>query len=97
IAVFDLWVGRKETVHIRFFLTIIELLLGKASGTDQLGAHSSGVLMIETDGSYQIHDGLKTAYHGAGITGMHVRDTPVGKVEDLSLAKAFRNKASGAA
>jgi uncharacterized protein len=94
--VFDEWVCRERTVYIRIFVTLIHLLSGGREGTEQLGARSAGALMIETDGSYEIHDGLKTAYHGAGHTGMSVEDSPVGVVEALPLARAFRDKASAA-
>jgi uncharacterized protein len=96
IGVFDDWVSRPQTVYIRVFMTLINLLLGQPHGTEQLGAHSVGALMIETDGSYEIHDGLKTSFHGAGHTGMNVADSAVGVVESLPLAVAFRDKASAA-
>ena len=95
-AVFDEWVSRPTTVYIRVFMTLISLLLGRSLGTEQLGALSVGALMIETDGSYEIHDGLKTTFHGAGHTGRNVANSAVEVVAALPLAVAFRDKASAA-
>jgi uncharacterized protein len=97
IQVFDEWVLHRETLHLRIFVTIIRLLLGGKYGTDQLGERAFGALVVETDGSYQVYDGLKTAFHGAGFTGMDVHGSSISSVESLPLARAFRDKASGAA
>ncbi|MEO0525932.1 MAG: radical SAM protein [Bacteroidota bacterium] len=94
IEVFDLWSERNETVHIRLFSTIIQLLLGVEEGTDLLGAYSKGVLMIETDGTYHIYDGLKTSYEGAGHLNYGVSDYPIHYAEKTTLAIAYREKAS---
>ena len=97
IQVFNEWASREKTVNLRVFSTIIRLLLGARFGTDQFGADAPGALIIETDGSYQIYDALKTTFIGAGHTGMTLADSAVGLVEALPLAQAFRDKASTAA
>jgi uncharacterized protein len=94
--VFDHWVSRQETVNIRIFSTLIHLLLGGRSGTDQLGARSDGALMIETDGTYHVYDALKTAFIGAGTTTMSVLLNAIQEAEELPFSRAFRDKASGA-
>lgn len=94
---FDAWVAREKTVNLRGFSTIIRLLLGSPFGTDHLGANSRGVLVVETDGWYEVHDALKTTFAGAGHTGMSVESFAVAAVEMLPLVRAFRDKASGAA
>ncbi len=94
IHVFKIWINQENAVHIRIFLTIINLLLGGKNGTDQLGAESIGTIMIETDGSYQVYDGLKTSFSGAGVTQMNVQDSTIESTDSLPLTKAFRNKAT---
>jgi uncharacterized protein len=94
--VFDEWVIREQTVNIRFFHTIIDLLLGGGSGTDQLGAWSHGAVMIETDGTYEVYDALKTAKSGAGVTGLTLSAASIAQVDELDFVKAFRNKSAGA-
>ena len=97
VSVFEEWAQRSETVYLRLFVTIIHLLQGGRYGTDQLGSRAVGTLIVETDGSYQIYDGLKTAFHGAGFTGLDVGGSAIREVETLPLARAFREKASAAA
>lgn len=96
VSVFDEWVVREDGVHIRFFLTIIHLLLGGRHGTDQLGAYSTGAMMIETNGDYVVYDALKTAYPGAGSTALNVSNASIEDAEFEPLVNAFRNKASAA-
>ena len=75
ITIFDHWYPQPET-RIRFFDEIMCLLLGGASSTEMVGLTPSQVVVIETDGSIEQVDTLKAAYHGAGMTGLHVdRDT----------------------
>lgn len=96
IEVFDLWAERSKTVHIRLFTKIIHLLSGGRNGSELLGAHAAGTVVIETDGSYEIHDGLKTTFDGAGHTGMNVEDSPISSVDELPLARTFRDKSYAA-
>jgi len=95
IEAFDYWAARSSPVYIRTFLVIARLLLGDEEGTDNFGPEAVGTLIIETDGSYQIHDALKTAYQGAGHTGMTLASHPVHDVDKLPLARAFQLKISG--
>lgn len=94
---FDAWAAREKTLDLRVFSTITRLLLGSPLGTDHLGASSGGVLVVETDGSYEVHDALKTTVAGAGYTGMCVERFAIAAVEAFPLVLAFRDKASGAA
>jgi len=73
IAVFDRWyaASRKET-GIRLFEEIINLLLGGSSRAEEIGLSPVTVAVIESDGSIEQSDMLKTAYQGAGATGLHV-------------------------
>jgi uncharacterized protein len=73
IAVFDRWFGapRQET-RIRLFEEIMHLLLGRASASEAVGLSPVGVIVIETNGDIEQSDMLKSAYHGAPWTGLHV-------------------------
>jgi uncharacterized protein len=55
------------------FTEIINMLLGRPSRTETLGLSPVGVAVIETDGSIEQTDNLKSAYQGATGTGLHVR------------------------
>jgi uncharacterized protein len=47
-------------------------MLGGRPGTEALGAGVLGFAVIETDGSIEGPDSLKSAYHGAAATGLSV-------------------------
>lgn len=73
VAVFERWYGApaRET-RIRLFEDIIHLLLGGVSTTEAVGLTPTSVVVVETDGSIEQTDALKSAYHGAPETGLHV-------------------------
>jgi uncharacterized protein len=73
IAVFDRWYGaaRQET-RVRLFEEIINLVLGGASRSEQVGVSPVAVVVVETDGAIEQADSLKSAYPGAGGTGLSV-------------------------
>jgi uncharacterized protein len=78
IAVFDRWFDapRQET-RIRLFEEIMHMLVGGASATEAVGLSPVSVIVIETDGSIEQSDMLKSAYHGAPWTGLHVTRDPL--------------------
>ncbi|MBZ9598048.1 FxsB family radical SAM/SPASM domain protein [Streptomyces yangpuensis] len=71
LAVFERWWhdGRHRT-RIRLFEEIIALLLGLPATTETLGLAPAATAVIETDGSIEQADSLKSAYEGAATTGM---------------------------
>jgi uncharacterized protein len=81
IAVFDRWYGapRQETA-VRLFGEIINLLLGGRSRVEQVGASPVGYLVIDTDGSYQQDDSLKSTRPGEPETGLNVFEHSVDDV-----------------
>jgi uncharacterized protein len=81
IAVFDRWYGapRQET-GIRLFQEIIHLLFGGRSTSDQLGLSPVAYLVVDTDGSFQQADMLKSTVHGQAETGFTVFDHSVDTV-----------------
>jgi uncharacterized protein len=78
IAVFDRWFDapRQET-RIRLFEEIMHMLVGGASASEAVGLSPVRVIVIETDGSIEQSDMLKSAYHGAPWTGLHVTRDPL--------------------
>lgn len=70
IALFEHWyTAPVEKTLILIFREIIDLLLGGASCSEAIGLSPVAVLVIETDGSIEQSDILKSAYPGASHTG----------------------------
>ena len=71
-AIYDQWIADGRPAEIRTFDSIIATLRGGDSLTEALGLGPTGLVVIETDGSYEQVDSLKVAYGGAPETGMNV-------------------------
>ena len=80
-AVFDRWydAALRET-GVRLFEEIIHLLLGGQSTSDQVGLSPVAYLVVDTDGSFQQADMLKSTAHGQPETGFTVFDHTVDTV-----------------
>lgn len=72
IAIFDRWQAGGRPVGVRTFDSIISTGGGGESLTEALGLGPSDLVVVETDGSYEQADSLKTAYDGAPATGFDV-------------------------
>ncbi|WNI34034.1 FxsB family cyclophane-forming radical SAM/SPASM peptide maturase [Streptomyces sp. ITFR-6] len=72
-AVFDRWwpAARRET-RIRLFEECVALLLGLPATTESLGLDPINAVVVETDGSIEQVDSLKSAYDTAAATGLDV-------------------------
>ncbi|MFG1993441.1 FxsB family cyclophane-forming radical SAM/SPASM peptide maturase [Actinoplanes sp. NPDC048988] len=75
IRVFDRWFDApvRET-GVRLFESIIMLILGGASDTEAIGLDGPRAITIETDGSLEVTDALKTTAPGLGALGMSIHD-----------------------
>lgn len=73
IQIFDRWYG-SPVLHteIRMFHEIMRLLMGSPSRVETVGLSPVRMVVIETDGSIEQSDVLKSAYHGAPRTDLHV-------------------------
>jgi uncharacterized protein len=77
IAVFDRWFDTdRQKTRVRLFESIIDLLLGGTSTSEQVGLSPVAVAVIESDGAIEQEDALKSAYPGACATGLNVRTDP---------------------
>ncbi len=74
IAIFDRWLAQGRPVEIRTFASIISTLTGGDSLTEALGLAPAALVIVETDGTYEQVDSLKTAFDGAPATGLNVFD-----------------------
>jgi uncharacterized protein len=72
LAVYDRWDERGRRVPVRIFESVHSTLGGGPSLTEALGLAPSDLAVVETDGTFEQADSLKTAYDGAAGTGYDV-------------------------
>lgn len=78
IAVFDRWYSAPaQEVRVRLFEDVMSLVLGGHSRSEQIGLSPVGVVVIESDGSVEQVDSLKSAYPHAAATGLNVQNDPL--------------------
>jgi uncharacterized protein len=81
IAIFDRWYSQPHReAGIRLFDEIINLLLGGASQSEAIGISPVRMLVIDTDGSLEQVDHLKSAFEGAPETGLNIQTDAVDAV-----------------
>ncbi|MFG2331665.1 FxsB family cyclophane-forming radical SAM/SPASM peptide maturase [Streptomyces sp. NPDC048604] len=71
-AIHERWDAGGRPVGIRMFESIHRTLRGESSLIESLGLTPADLVVVETDGSFEQADSLKTAYDGAPATGMDV-------------------------
>ncbi|WP_151770128.1 FxsB family cyclophane-forming radical SAM/SPASM peptide maturase [Streptomyces abyssomicinicus] len=72
-AVFDLWWrAPRHRTRIRLFEQCLALLLGRPAAGESLGTAPFTAVVVETDGTLEQVDSLKSAYDGAAATGLDV-------------------------
>ncbi|MFI7041069.1 FxsB family cyclophane-forming radical SAM/SPASM peptide maturase [Microbispora rosea] len=80
VKIYDRWVADGRPTTVRLFESIIRTTHGGASLTEAIGLQPSTLIVIETDGSYELVDSLKVAHEGAPATGHHVATTSLDEV-----------------
>lgn len=73
IAAFEQWYQEPaQPMRVRLFDEIITLLLGGQGQLETIGLSPVALLVIDTDGTLEQVDSLKSAYDGAPATGLNV-------------------------
>jgi len=83
IRIYRRWVRDGRPVPIRLFDSLRSAARGGPSWSESVGLEPVDLLVIETDGSWEQPDSLKTAYDSAPATGLHVFSHPVDEVLKL--------------
>ncbi|MGJ6965723.1 FxsB family cyclophane-forming radical SAM/SPASM peptide maturase [Streptosporangium sp. G11] len=77
IPIFDRWYGSAaDQTEVRLFREIMRLLTGGASRSETVGLSPARMAVVETDGSIEQSDILKSSYHGAAATRLHLLRDP---------------------
>ncbi|MFD7257455.1 radical SAM/SPASM protein FxsBH, inactivated beta-hydroxylase extension form [Streptomyces sp. NPDC059874] len=74
LRIFDHWERRERPVPVRLFESLLSTLRGGPSLTESLGLAPTDLVVVETDGSLEQVDSLKSAFEGAAATGFNVFD-----------------------
>lgn len=72
LKVFDRWEEQSRPMPVRTFASVLSTLRGGPSLTEAMGLAPSDLAVVETDGTFEQADSLKTAYDGAAATGYDV-------------------------
>ncbi|EFE73482.1 radical SAM domain-containing protein [Streptomyces filamentosus NRRL 15998] len=72
LTVFDRWTEAGRPMPVRMFASVLSSLSGGPSLTESLGLAPTDLVVIETDGTLEQVDSLKSAYEGAAATGFDV-------------------------
>ncbi|TWH70480.1 FxsB family cyclophane-forming radical SAM/SPASM peptide maturase [Micromonospora olivasterospora] len=72
LAIHRRWLADGCPVPIRLLESLLATAAGGASGTEAVGLGPADLVVVETDGSFEQVDSLKSAYHGAAATGLDV-------------------------
>lgn len=80
LQVFDHWERRDRPVPVRIFDSLFSTLNGGPSLTESLGLAPTDLVVVETDGSLEQVDSLKSAFDGAAATGFNVFDHALDQV-----------------
>jgi uncharacterized protein len=73
LRIYDRWNADGRPVSVRLFDSIHSLEQGESSGTESLGVGNPPVAVIETDGTWELPDSLKTVSGSAPFTGLDLR------------------------
>ncbi|MFE5853659.1 radical SAM/SPASM protein FxsB, inactivated metallohydrolase extension form [Streptomyces sp. NPDC056500] len=72
LTAFDHWDALGRRVPVRLFESVLSTLAGGPSLTESLGLAPTDLVVVETDGTLEQVDSLKSAYEGAAATGFDV-------------------------
>jgi uncharacterized protein len=77
LTIYRCWVRDHRPVPIRLFDSVQSAARGGPSWTEMIGLDPVDLLVIDTDGSWEQADSLKTAFDGAPTTGMRLQSHSV--------------------
>ncbi|WKU06456.1 FxsB family cyclophane-forming radical SAM/SPASM peptide maturase [Micromonospora sp. HUAS LYJ1] len=66
------WLADGRPVPIRLLESLLATATGGSTGTEAVGLAPADLVVVETDGSFEQVDSLKSAFHGAAATGLDV-------------------------
>ena len=92
VEFFELYIEMPREFQVRWFQTAFKIALGGIWGSDSLGLNSAGTLIVETDGTYVLHDVLRMASREVNATERRAGDESIGDIASLSGMRAMMAK-----
>lgn len=89
IPVFNRWMEDNNRIGIRMFSLIVNLILGKKTGNDQIGAEMASLLVIETDGGIEPVDHMKICGPEFTKLGLNVLQHELKEISKTDLYQKF--------
>ncbi|MEU4623473.1 FxsB family cyclophane-forming radical SAM/SPASM peptide maturase [Actinoplanes sp. NPDC023801] len=86
------WLADGRPVPIRLFDALHATAAGRDSGVESVGIDRGELAVVETDGSWEQPDSMKTTFHGAAATGLTVFSA---SADDLLATPAMRRRQAG--
>jgi uncharacterized protein len=93
--IYTRWIADGRPVPIRLFDSLLSAWEGRPSWSEAVGLDPVDLLVIETDGSWEQTDSLKTAFDGAAATGLNVFHHTVDEAAAHPGAAAHRAGVAG--
>lgn len=94
LAVHQRWTEHGRPMDVRLFRSVTDLLAGRPSSTEAIGLEPEDIVVVETDGTIEQADSLKTAYDGAPATGF---DVGRHSFDEAAAHPGFGNRSAGVA
>ncbi|WP_030458080.1 FxsB family cyclophane-forming radical SAM/SPASM peptide maturase [Kitasatospora sp. NRRL B-11411] len=94
LAVHRHWTAQGRPMPVRIFDSVHRTLRGRSSLTESLGLDPADLVVVETDGTLEQADSLKTAYDGAPATGF---DVFAHSLDEVARHPGMRERQSGLA
>jgi uncharacterized protein len=89
---FDLYTRLDRHFTVRWFQTAMKLAAGGSWGSDMLGLRSAGTVILDTDGSFDLHDVLRMASEEANDTRIHAGERGISSIEALAGMQLMMDK-----
>ncbi|MEU3456593.1 FxsB family cyclophane-forming radical SAM/SPASM peptide maturase [Micromonospora sp. NPDC006766] len=94
LAIYRRWSADGRPVPIRLLESLLATAAGGATGTEAVGLGPADLVVIETDGTFEQVDSLKSAFHGAAATGLDIFRH---RVDDAAVHPGIAVRQSGLA
>lgn len=91
IEVFKIWKKDKNRPMIRFFKTLIYLILGEQVGDQMLGKLTNGVAILETNGGIEVSDSIRACYEGITRNDLNIFKNHIEELHNDPLFDVYFN------